>query len=104
VFDRDEDAMAVSVVELKILSSGPVARFDELGSNVPAEAVRRVEHQLAGIERGSELRWQVTIIVPALERPQTRRSRNIGGRGWTCAARGARAGDHHQPDRDRIKE
>jgi hypothetical protein len=30
--------------------------------------VRGMEHQLTGIEWGSELRWQVMMILPALKR------------------------------------
>jgi hypothetical protein len=102
VFDWDEDSMALGVVELKILGNRPVGCLDLPGSHVSAEAMRGMEHQLTGIEGGSELRWQDFIIVPAPGASQTPRSGDICGGLPGCRARGAGAGHHYQGDRDQI--
>jgi len=66
MFDRHENSMAFGVVELKILGARPVGCLDGLGTHISAKSVRGMEHQLTGIEGGSELCWQVSMIVPAL--------------------------------------
>ena len=64
MLDRDEDPMAVGILELKILGRGPIGGLEQPGSRIAAEAMRGMEHQLTGIEWGSELRWQVFIVYP----------------------------------------
>ena len=66
MFDRHENSMAFSVVELKILGARPVGCLEGLGSHVAAKSVGGMEDQLTGIEGGSELSWQVSMIIPAL--------------------------------------
>jgi len=66
VFDRHENSMAFGVVELKILGARPVGCLEGLGSHVAAKSVSGMEYQLTGIEGGGELRWQVSMIIPAL--------------------------------------
>jgi hypothetical protein len=58
--------MALGVVELEILGARAVGCLEGLGAHVSAKSVRGMEHQLTGIEGGSELRWQDSMIVPAL--------------------------------------
>jgi hypothetical protein len=94
--------MALGVVELKILGNRPVGCLDLSGSHVSAKSVRGVEHQLTGIEGGGELRWQDSMIVPALGASQTPRSGDICGGLRGCRTRGAGAGHHHEGDRDQI--
>lgn len=94
--------MALGVIELKILGNRPVGCLDLPGSHVSAQSVRGMEHQLTGNEGGSELRWQVFMIVPALGASQTLRSGHICGGRRRSRTRGAGAGDHHEADRDQI--
>jgi len=94
--------MALGVVELEILPACPIGGFELAGPDVTAKAVRGMEHQLTGYEGGSELRWQVLLIVPALGPSQTPRSRDIRG-GWRgCRTRRAGAGHHHEANCDQI--
>jgi hypothetical protein len=64
VFDRHEDAMTFGIVELKVLGGGAIGCLEQPGSRVSAEAMRGMEHQLTGIEGGSELRCQVLLVYP----------------------------------------
>lgn len=100
MLDRDEDSVAVGIVELKILATRAIGSFELFGSHISAEAVRGVDDELTGIEGGIELRWQDPVILPAIAPSQTPRSGNVRGRGWRRRTRGARAGHHHETDRD----
>src|SRR3989442_838312 len=68
VLDGHENPVAVGIVELKILGARPIGCLERPGSHVTAEAVRRVEHELTGIEGGSELRWQLHQLYPSSSR------------------------------------
>ena len=64
MLDGHKYSMAVGIVKLKILGARPVRCFERSGSHVSAEAVRGVEHELTGVEWGSELRWQLKLLYP----------------------------------------
>src|SRR6202022_1764588 len=100
--DGHEYAMALGIVELKILGARPVGCLDLSGTHVSAKPVRGMKHQLTGVEGGSELRWQVLMIVPALGRSQTPRSGNVRGGRCGRGTRGTSAGHHHQSAGDPI--
>jgi hypothetical protein len=105
VLDRHEDSMAVRILELKILSRGPIGCFEQLGSGIPAEAMGRVKHELTGIEGGSELRWQLVLVYPPLVGFKHGGSWNVGGdRPASCATRGAGAGDGDERDGKEVDE
>ena len=59
MFDGHEDAMALGVVELKILGACAVGRLEKPGSDVTAEAMSGMKNQLTGVEWGDELSWQL---------------------------------------------
>ena len=71
MLDRDEDSVAVGVVELKILATRAIGSFELFGPHIAAKAVRGMEDELTGIEGGNELRWQDLMILPAMEPSQT---------------------------------
>src|SRR6184192_3829334 len=102
MLDRDEDPMALGILELKILGRGPIGGLEQPGSRVSAEAMRGMEHQLTGVEWGSELRWQVLIVYPPFGLVKRRCLRSLDGRRPAGGAGGAGAGDHHEGDGDQT--
>src|SRR5438067_2522425 len=70
VLDGHEDSVAVGIVQLKLLRTGPVGGLEQPGSHIPAEAVRGVEYKLTGIEGGSEFRWQLQQLYPSSIQPK----------------------------------
>ena len=50
VFDRNENSMALGVIELKVLSSGAIVRLKHPGTDVSADAVGGMDNQLARLK------------------------------------------------------
>jgi hypothetical protein len=91
VFDRDEDAVTLRILELQELGSCPIRAFHLAGPLVSAQPVSGMDDQLAWRERGGEL-LHVFTIYTALKRL-------LNMPGSECRAG---AGNRHQPDREKI--
>jgi hypothetical protein len=104
MFDGHEDPMALGILELKVLCRGPVGCLEQPGSGVTAESMRRVEHQLTGVEGGSKLRWQVFLVYPPSGLIKRRWSGDIGGGRPASGTGGAGAGHHYEGDGDEDRE
>lgn len=55
VLNGDENAVPLGVIQLEVFRSGAIVRLKHPGTNVPANAVGRVDNQLARLKWRGEL-------------------------------------------------
>src|SRR5437899_7476215 len=66
VFDRDENPVSLSVIELEVLCGRPIARLHQLGARVSTDPVGRVYNQFAEMKWRGELCGQPCKCTPLL--------------------------------------
>lgn len=105
VFDGHENSMTLGVVELKVLGRGTIGRFEQPSSRIAAQPMGGVQDELTGIERGSELRWQVMSVYPLVGTVKHGSSGNIRSRRalWRAPRRPG-AGNHHESNGNEVTQ